>query len=101
MLRWISMFGGLLIMMGHQPRSEALFYYFRLEDQIPENHLLRLIDKHISFEFVRQQLKDSYSETGRPSIDPESLLRILLIGYLYRNVYRSSDNGTFESKRKS
>jgi len=70
-------------MMGQHDRSEALFYYFRLEDQIPENHLLRLIDKHISFEFVRLQLKDSYSETGRPSIDPELLLRILLIGYLY------------------
>ena len=70
-------------MMGHHARSEALFYNFRLEDQVPENHLLRLIDKHISFEFVRQQLKDSYSETGRPSIDPELLLRILLIGYLY------------------
>lgn len=38
-------------MMGHQARSEALFYYFRLEDQVPENHLLRLIDKHISFDF--------------------------------------------------
>jgi transposase len=36
----------------------------------------------ISFEFVRQQLRASYSETGRPSIDPELLLRILLIGYL-------------------
>jgi len=70
-------------MMGQHDRSEVLFYYFRLEDQIPENHLLRLIDKHISFEFVRLQLKDSYSETGRPSIDPELLLRILLIGYLY------------------
>ena len=70
-------------MMGHQARSEALFYYFRLEDQIPENHLLRLIDRHISFEFVRQQLEDSYSDTGRPSVDPELLLRILLIGYLY------------------
>jgi transposase len=83
MLRWISMFGGLLIMMGYHARSEALFYYFRLEDQIPETHLLRLIDKHISFEFVRKQLRGSYSETGRPSIDPELLLRILLIGYLY------------------
>jgi transposase len=83
MLRWISIIGGPLIMMGHHARSEALFYYFRLEDQIPENHLLRLIDKHISFEFVREQLKDSYSETGRPSIDPELLLRMLLIGYLY------------------
>jgi len=70
-------------MMGHHARSEALFYYFRLEDQIPEHHLLRLIDKHVSFEFVREQLKASYSETGRPSIDPELLLRILLIGYLY------------------
>ena len=70
-------------MMGHQARSESLFYYFRLEDHVPENHLLRLIDKHISFEFVREQLKNSYSEMGRPSIDPELLLRILLIGYLY------------------
>jgi len=70
-------------MMGQHDRSEALFYYFRLEDQVPENHLLRLIDKHISFEFMRRQLKDSYSETGRPSIDPELLLRMLLIGYLY------------------
>jgi transposase len=79
----IFKFGGLLIMMGQHARSEALFYYFRLEDHIPENHLLRLIDKHISFAFVRERLKDSYSETGRPSIDPELLLRILLIGYLY------------------
>ena len=42
-------------MMGQHDRSEALFYYFRLEDQIPETHLLRLIEKHISFAFVRQQ----------------------------------------------
>jgi transposase len=74
MLCWILMLGGLLIMMGHHSRAEALFYYFRLEDQVPENHLLRLIDKHISFEFVRERLKDSYSENGRPSIDPELLL---------------------------
>ena len=47
------------------------------------NHLLRLIERHISFAFVRARLKESYSETGRPSIDPELLLRILLIGYLY------------------
>ena len=44
---------------------------------------MRLIDKHISLSFVRERLKQSYSETGRPSIDPELLLRILLIGYLY------------------
>ena len=80
---WIAILGGLLIMMGQHDRSEALFYYFRLEDQVPEPHLLRLIEKHISFAFVREQLKGSYSESGRPSVDPELLLRILLIGYLY------------------
>ena len=64
-------------MMGQHDRSEALYYYFRLEDQVPETHLLRLIDKHISFEFVRNQLRDRYSEIGRPSVDPElSVLRM-------------------------
>src|SRR6516162_5457120 len=75
--------GGLLLMMGHHPRSESLFYYFRIEDQVPENHLLRFIDRYVSFDFVREKLRASYSGTGRPSIDPEVLLRILLLGYLY------------------
>ena len=70
-------------MMGQQSRIESLFYYFRLQDQIPENHLLCLIDRHIDFGFVREQLKDFYSPIGRPSIDPEVLLRLLLVGYLY------------------
>ncbi len=72
----------LLVMMGQQTRSESLFYYFRIEDHIPEDHLLRLVDRHVDFAFVRETLKASYSHTGRPSIDPEVLLRILLIGYL-------------------
>src|SRR3982750_2628614 len=83
MLCLILIVGGLLIMMGQHDRSEALFYYFRLEDQVPETHLLRLIERHISFAFVREKLKDSYIDTGRPSIDPELLLRILVIDYLY------------------
>jgi hypothetical protein len=69
MLFWITILGGLLIMMGQHARSEALFYYFRLEDQVLENHLLRLIEKHTSLAFVRERLKESYSETGWPSID--------------------------------
>src|SRR4029077_6207464 len=83
MLLFTITLGGLLLMMGHQSREEGLFYYFRLEDQVPENHLLRLIDRHVNFEFVRAKLKDSYSDRGRPSIDPELLLRMLLVGYLY------------------
>jgi transposase len=70
-------------MMGQQTRTESLFYYFRLEDQIPEDHLLRLIDQHIDLSFVRERVKSLYSATGRPSIDPEVLLRLLLVGYLY------------------
>lgn len=69
--------------MGAQQQTESLFYYFRLEDQIPDDHLLRLIDRHIDFSFVRERLRTFYSLTGRPSIDPEVLLRLLLLGYLY------------------
>lgn len=70
-------------MMGQQPRTEPLFYYFRLEDQIPEHHLLKRIDRYVDFSFVRERLRDAYSPMGRPSIDPEILLRMLLVGYLY------------------
>ena len=70
-------------MMGEQPRSEPLFYYFRLEDQIPEHHLLKRLDRYVDFSFVRERLKGAYSPLGRPSIDPEILLRLLLVGYLY------------------
>ncbi len=70
-------------MMGQQTRTESLFYYFRLEDQIPKDHLLRVIDERIDLSFVRERVKSLYSATGRPSIDPEMLLRLLLVGYLY------------------
>ena len=68
MLCWILIVGGLLIMMGQHDRSEALFYYFRLEDQVPETHLLRLIEKHISFAFVRREA-ESELQRDRPSVD--------------------------------
>lgn len=70
-------------MMGQRLRTEPLFYYFRLEDQIPQDHLLRLIDRYVDFGFVRERLKNFYSPMGRPSIDPEVLLRLLLVGYLH------------------
>ena len=70
-------------MMGQLPRMQSLFYYFRLEDQIPDDHLLRLIDRHVDLSFIRDRLKSLYSSTGRPSIDPEVLLRLLLVGYFY------------------
>ena len=75
MLQAIANLGGWLLMMGQHDRSESLFYYFRIEDQVPENHLLRFIDRYVSFDFVREKLRASYSETGRPSIDPEGCCR--------------------------
>ncbi len=74
-------------MMGQQTHTESLFYYFRLEDQIPEDHLLRLIDRHIDFSFVRKQVKEFYSPTGRPSIDPEVLLRLLRSARYYEKIF--------------
>jgi len=65
MLWLILIGGGLLIMIGQHDRSEALFYYFRLEDQVPETHLLRLIEKHISFAFVREKLKTKHGVGSR------------------------------------
>jgi len=70
-------------LLGENRRSEAMFYYVRMEEMVPENHLLRLVDKHIDLNFIRDKVKHLYSHTGRPSIDPEVLLRMLLIGYLY------------------
>jgi transposase len=71
-------------MMG--PRQEAqaaLFYEFSLEDHVPHNHLVRSIDRFVDLTSVRVHLADFYSHTGRPSIDPELLIRMLLIGYCF------------------
>ena len=53
MLLWIAIVGGLTLMMGQHARCDSLFYYFRLEDQVSESPLLRLVDKHIDLGFVR------------------------------------------------
>ncbi len=70
-------------MMGRQSAQEQLFYEFRLEDHVPRNHLLRQLDAVLNFDRVRSFLADRYSSIGRPSIDPELMLRMLLIGYAY------------------
>jgi transposase len=67
----------------YQTRTDSLFYYFRLEDQIPDDHRLKRLDRFIDLGFVRERLQDTCSAVGRPLIDPEVLLRLLLVGYLY------------------
>ena len=70
-------------MMGRQVAQGSLFHGFRLDDHVPADHMLRRIDGLLDFGFVRGALADSYSATGRPSIDPELMLRMLLVGYLF------------------
>src|SRR3954452_9126750 len=71
-------------MMKRQPRFEAKFYYnLSLERLVPEDHLLRLIANAVDFSFIRPLCRPFYSHTGRPSVDPVVLFKMLLIGYLY------------------
>lgn len=70
-------------MMGQLEAQENLFYRFRIEDHVPQKHLLRRIDWLLDFGAIHAELAALYSHTGRPSIDPELMLRMLLIGYLY------------------
>jgi len=65
-----------------QSGQDSLFYGFSLEGHVPGDHMLRAIDKFADLGFVREHLKDYYSHTGRPSIDPELMIRMLLVGYL-------------------
>src|SRR6202158_5465377 len=69
-------------MMGERRVGEAaLFYGFSLERRVPDNHLLRKIDRFVDLSEVRRHLEPYYSETGRPSIDPELMMRMLIVGY--------------------
>ena len=75
---------GVFSMMGQLPAAQnALFYEFSLERHIPSDHLLRKIDQFLDFDSIRQHLTPYYSHTSRPSIDPELMIRMLLVGYCY------------------
>jgi transposase len=70
--------------MGHrQVEPAALFYEFSLERHIPPGHLLRSVDRFVELSDLRRELARFYSSTGRPSIDPELMIRMLLIGYCF------------------
>ena len=71
-------------MMGErQVDQAALFYAFSLERHVPSDHLLRAIDRFVDLEGVRAHVAPFYSPIGRPSIDPELLIRMLLVGYCF------------------
>jgi transposase len=66
-------------MMGLQSAPAQLFYDFCLDEHVPADHLLRRIDCYL--DRVRSQLMPFYSSIGRPSVDPEMMMRMLIIGY--------------------
>jgi len=69
-------------MMGErQVQQDALFYEFSLERHVPADHLLRSVDRFVELDGVRCELAPFYSEKGRPSIDPELMIRMLIVGY--------------------
>src|ERR1700709_548662 len=70
-------------MMGRLSGQEPLFFGFRLDDHVPADHPLRRVDAAFDSSFVRRALAPYYSSTGRPSVDPELMMRMLLIGYLH------------------
>ncbi len=71
-------------MMGRQDDGQDQFLYnFRLSDYVPEDHLLRHIDRVLDLKGLRSHLAPFYSHTGRPSIDPELMIRMLIIGYCF------------------
>ena len=69
-------------MMGRQSRQMAMIFV-DIESLIPETHLLRKIERMVSFDFIYDLLAPYYPATGRPSVDPVSMFKMLLIGYLY------------------
>jgi transposase len=71
-------------MMGERRTDQAaLFYEFSLERHVPADHMLRAIDRFVDLEGMRAHVAPFYSSTGRPSIDPELLIRMLIVGYCF------------------
>ena len=78
-------------MMGERTvMQEALFYEFSIERHVPADHLLRSIDRFVDLSDLRSHLKPFYSEIGRPSIDPELMIRMLRVQHRASRAGRSS-----------
>jgi transposase len=71
-------------MLGRQRSELVLFQYVDVEALVPKNHLLRKIDAVLDLSFVREAVAECYSASlGRPSVDPELALRMMLLGRIY------------------
>ena len=70
-------------MLKREAGIQQKMFYGTIEDLMPKEHFLRDLDKLVDFEFVYEKVEQLYSNTGRPSIDPVVIVKMLLLGYLY------------------
>jgi len=68
---------------GKKEFKQRIYYNINLDSLVPDNHFLKRLEKLVSFDFVRDITRDYYSHTGKPSIDPVVLVKMLLVGYLF------------------
>ena len=78
-------------MMGpRQVEQGVLFYNFSLDAHVPADHLLRSIDRFVELSELRRELAPFYSSMGGPSVDPELMIRMLIIWLLLRHSVRTA-----------
>ena len=74
-------------MMGRLKSDQGqLFYEFYLGDAVPEDHLVRKIDTALDLTWLCSELAPHYSSMGRPSIAPELMIRMLVVGYVFDSI---------------
>jgi hypothetical protein len=84
------------VMMGRRQGGQGQFFYsFDLDRVVPPDHLVRQIDGILDLSWIHKELAPYYSHTGRPSIDPALMIRMLLVGYVF--AIRSERTGGFAS----
>ena len=77
-------------MMGRREEGQGQFFYsFDLDKAVPPDHLVRQIDGLLDLSWVHKELTPYYSHTGRPSIDPVLMIRMLIVGYVFALIYLS------------
>lgn len=71
-------------MMGRREHGQGEFFYaFNLDEVVPPDHLVRKVDAFLDLSWLHRELEPYYSHTGRPSVDPELLIRMLIVGYVF------------------
>ena len=90
-------------MMGRREDGQGQFFYsFDLDEVVPPDHLVRRIDAVLDLRWVHKELAPYYSHTGRPSIDPVLMIRMLIVGYVFaiRSERQLSAEPPFRADRK-